>query len=88
MARTAKKVRDQEITIMLNNSNSPAVPCPECKFPIRFSIVQILFDSEFKCPGCGLVLHLDRNESRKSLEALQQIHIAMVNAEKARRQAF
>jgi predicted RNA-binding Zn-ribbon protein involved in translation (DUF1610 family) len=68
--------------------NNPGFPCPECGFAIKISIKQLLYESRFKCPGCGLVLEMDRCESRKSLEALQQIHVAMVNAEKVKKQSF
>lgn len=70
----------------ISKNTAPGIPCPECHFPIRPSIQELLFKSQFCCPGCGLVLQLDRSESRRSLELLQQLHIAMTNAEKAREQ--
>lgn len=48
-------------------------------------IQDLLFSSNFRCVFCGLDLTMDREESRVSLNALQQLHIAMDNVEAAKK---
>ncbi len=72
---------------MVTQNKTPGMPCPECRFNIQLSIRELLYEAQFQCPGCGLRLFMDRGRSRGSLEALQQLNIAMVNVEKAKRQS-
>ena len=62
------------------------MPCPECGFKIKIAIEDLLFQGEFTCPGCHLRLQLDRDRSRTSLQALQDLHVAMRNVERLRKQ--
>jgi hypothetical protein len=64
----------------------PGMPCPSCKFFIKMPIAELLASPGFSCPGCGLRLSLDRNSSQKSMELLQDIHVAMRNAESVKKQ--
>ena len=48
-------------------------------------IQDLLFSSNFRCVFCRLDLTMDREESRVSLNALQQLHIAMDNVEAAKK---
>ena len=59
----------------------PGLKCPECDFLIEISIPQLLSQDDFRCPGCGLILSLERASSRESLEALSQIQVAIENLE-------
>lgn len=59
----------------------PGMLCPRCNFFILFTIEDILYKTEFTCPGCSLKLTLNRSQSRESLEALQQLHVAIKNLE-------
>ncbi|MCL6591598.1 MAG: hypothetical protein K6U80_16810 [Firmicutes bacterium] len=57
----------------------PGMNCPECGFFIEISIPRLLGEEGFICPGCGLYLLLNRQESRESLEALNQLQVAIEN---------
>lgn len=57
----------------------PGLPCPDCGFFIEVSIPRLLWEEGFSCPACGLYLLLNRQESRESLEALQQLQMAVEN---------
>ncbi|MEM6820775.1 MAG: hypothetical protein AAF558_02375 [Verrucomicrobiota bacterium] len=59
----------------------PGITCPKCKFFIQMAIQDLLTQSVFVCPGCGLKLNLDRGASRGSLQALQQLNVALKNLE-------
>jgi uncharacterized paraquat-inducible protein A len=67
----------------MTHQNEPAKKqgfgCPECKFPIEMSIQQLLRSEDVFCPGCGLVLTIDRAASRESMEALNQLNVAIEN---------
>ena len=63
------------------DQREPGMPCPRCKFFIQMSIKDILYKTEFICPGCSLKLTLNRGESKDTLKALQQLHIALENLE-------
>ena len=71
---------------MLKRDQAGKFPCPECGFHIRIAIEALLFESVFKCPGCHLELRLDRARSRASLQALQDLEVAMRSVEKLRKQ--
>jgi predicted RNA-binding Zn-ribbon protein involved in translation (DUF1610 family) len=46
-------------------------PCPQCGNHFRLTIAQLLNASQFTCANCGLVLTLERGESRPALDQLQ-----------------
>ncbi len=66
---------------MMNDikSQRPGLTCPECGFLIELSIPKLLGCDEFICAGCGLVITLDRQSSRESMEALNQLQVAIEN---------
>lgn len=64
---------------------SPGMPCPKCGFFIEMSIYSLLSQAEFKCPGCLLVLKMDRAESKPALELLQTVNTQMENLQKAKK---
>ncbi len=65
-------------------AHRPGLTCPECGFFMEFSIVSLLQNTEHVCPGCGLVLSLDRASSGASLQALSQLQAAVENLEATR----
>ena len=64
--------------------NKPGLICPRCAFHVEFTIEGLLYQDKFRCPGCSLDLNLKREDSRESLEALQELHVAVENLEKAK----
>lgn len=64
----------------------PGMPCPDCKFFIKMPIAELLTSPGFFCPGCGLRLSLERSSSLKSMELLQDLNVAMKNAEAVKKQ--
>jgi hypothetical protein len=64
------------------------MPCPSCNFFIKMPIAELLASPGFSCSGCGLRLSLDRSSSLKSMELLQDIHVAMKNAETVKKQTL
>ncbi len=64
---------------------NPGMPCPECGFFIEMSIMSLLAQAEFTCPGCLLALKMDRAESRPALELLQKVNTQMHSLEKHKR---
>jgi transcription initiation factor IIE alpha subunit len=71
-----------------NQEPTPGLTCPQCRFRMQFTIQELLYSQRFTCPGCGLVLTMNRAESRESLDALQQLHVAMTNVERVRKQSL
>lgn len=67
----------------MTQQNEPAkkqgLVCPECKFLIELSITKLLSIEDVFCPGCGLVLTIDRAASRDSMEALNNLNVAIEN---------
>ncbi|HRI63734.1 MAG TPA: hypothetical protein PK156_05835, partial [Polyangium sp.] len=68
-----------------HQQRAPGMPCPQCGCFLEMRIQDLLFNTQFKCVYCGLEMHMDRDESRVSLNALQQLHVAMDNVEAAKR---
>ncbi len=64
---------------------NPGMPCPECNFFIEMSVMSLLTQAEFTCPGCLLTLRMDRAESRPALELLQKVNTQVVGLEKHKR---
>lgn len=72
---------------MQHNSIAPAPPrmpgrqvhgmdCPVCRNFIPISIRQLLYESGISCPHCGLVLTINKMQSRQALEALGRVEQA------------
>lgn len=69
----------QNIITPQADNHRPGVKCPECGFFMEFSIVSLLQNTDHVCLGCGLVLSINRSASRESMEALQQLQVAIDN---------
>lgn len=51
----------------------PGLMCPVCGKFIPTSVAELLSCRGLDCPSCGLHLEIDREQSQKALEALQQL---------------
>lgn len=51
----------------------PGLMCPVCGKFISTSVTELLSCRGLDCPSCGLHLEIDRAQSQKALEALQQL---------------
>lgn len=74
---------------MLSNAQNglnvnPGLNCPECNFFIQFSLADLLYKQDFSCPGCGLKLSMNREQSRESMELIQKLYIAHENVNKTK----
>lgn len=69
----------------MQSGQSPGFKCPKCTFFIEISVRSLLYEASHKCPGCGLVLTLDRQESGVALGLVQKLHTAMENLESTKR---
>lgn len=71
-----------------NSTPSPASPgqaagqrvsgmdCPACRMFIPISISQLLYDGGIMCPHCGLMMTINKSQSRQALEALKKVEDA------------
>lgn len=68
----------------------PGIVCPQegCGFFIEISIPALLQKDHHKCPGCGLMLTLDRANSRESMSALSQLQAAIDNINAVKKGKF
>jgi transcription initiation factor IIE alpha subunit len=58
----------------MNLNNQPGLICPNCNFKITVSIEQLLYQEKVVCPNCNLVLTIDKNKSKKALNALEKLN--------------
>lgn len=61
----------------------PGMKCPVCGTFIPTSIQELLNAKGLVCPNCGLELSINRNESRRAMEILQDVDNAQKNLDKA-----
>ena len=54
----------------------PGMPCPRCGNFIPTSINELLSANYLRCPTCQLQLNIDRQNSRKALNALEKVEEA------------
>lgn len=52
--------------------NVPGMPCPECEARIVIEPGLLLSAAPIRCPGCGLTMEVDTEESAEALQALQR----------------
>jgi DNA-directed RNA polymerase subunit RPC12/RpoP len=73
---------------MLNNQqNSPGIRCPNpgCGNIISVSLQDLLFQKNIQCPHCLLILTMDREKSKDTIEAMATLNTAIQNAETAKK---
>ncbi len=51
--------------------------CPVCEGFIPISIQQLLFDGGISCPHCGLLMTINRQQSKAAMDALKKVNDAM-----------
>lgn len=66
----------------------PGMACPQCGFFIDITIEDLLYKGSIICPGCTLELTMNRDSSRESLQALQDLHTAIKNVEALKKQSL
>lgn len=62
---------------MTATAKPAGLPCPECKTLIQIDLAALLERDEFTCPGCDLVMTLDRSQSAEALAAAEKVVEAM-----------
>ncbi len=67
------------------NQREPGMPCPRCGGFIRTTAAELLVSAYLRCPHCLLQLTIDRNQSKKALQALQKVEEARLKVEKSSR---
>lgn len=65
-----------------NNSNTPGLNCPGCKFAIKFTMDMLLYNNEIRCPACGLQMNMEVPTELKT--HLQEIHLAEQMVQKSK----
>lgn len=50
--------------------------CPVCEMFIPVSISQLLYDGGIMCPYCGLMMTINKPQSKRALEALRKVEDA------------
>ncbi|MDO4196395.1 MAG: hypothetical protein Q4D33_09615 [Prevotellaceae bacterium] len=68
---------------MNNTQKEPGMNCPQCGNFIRTSIVELLSATGLKCHHCGLVLTINRNESKRAMDLLREVNDAKNNLDRA-----
>lgn len=58
--------------LSMNLTRPTGMPCPECKTPIVVAPATLLGAQSISCQGCGLQLHIDKEQSAHTLKALSQ----------------
>ena len=56
------------------------IPCPECGAKIQTSIQDLLVNTSFICPNCGLQLSMDREKSGAALASLAKVESGLHSA--------
>ena len=64
---------------------TPGLDCPQCKVRITVTIPMLLSAPSIRCHGCGLVLRVDREESKECLDRLAELQSAIDGAAVASR---
>lgn len=50
--------------------------CPVCRMFIPISISHLLYDGGITCPHCGLMMTVNRSQSKQALDALKKVEDA------------
>ena len=61
---------------MNTNQQAPGFKCPVCGHTIHTSITELLTQSSIRCSHCFLQLNIDKNESKKAFEIMEDIQSA------------
>ena len=58
---------------------TPGMNCPRCKQFIPTTIQELLTSASLVCPHCGLILNINREESKRAMAILQDVNNAQQN---------
>ena len=61
----------------------PGLNCPQCGQFIETSISELLTATGLVCPHCRLKLTINKQESKRALEILEDVNKATKNVERA-----
>lgn len=50
--------------------------CPVCQMFIPISIPQLLYEGGIMCPHCGLMMTINKSQSKQALDALKKVEDA------------
>lgn len=62
-------------------SRNPGLDCPQCHCRIQISIGMLISAEPIQCPACGLVLKVDKEQSKGCLTELNKLSDTMKKAE-------
>ncbi len=82
VAPTEAAVPVPEPTPVVEVSKQPGLSCPECGTRIPISFDNLLRQVPVVCQGCQLVLHVDPQQSKGALSALQKLQDGLAAAGK------
>lgn len=68
---------------MTNKRQVPGLNCPQCGRFIETSISELLTAKGLVCPYCKLQLTINKQESKRALEILEDVEKASKNVERA-----
>lgn len=65
----------------LQPNKTPGIICPRCNKTITVSIEQLLTSHSIICSSCCLVLTIDKQQSKKAMDALSKVKKAQDEVE-------
>lgn len=68
---------------MNNNQQAPGFKCPVCGHTIHTTIVELLTQQSLFCPHCRLQLNIDKNESKRAFEIMENVQEAQTKLNNA-----
>lgn len=69
-------------TNLVNLTEPPGVPCPQCQAPIKLTIPKLLAGTPIYCAECGLQLTLDSEGSSTAMDAVKTVHRTLRDLER------
>jgi predicted amidophosphoribosyltransferase len=69
-------------TNLVNLTEPPGVPCPQCQAPIRLTIAKLLTGTPIFCSECGLQLTVDSEGSTAAMDAVKTVQRTMNDLER------
>lgn len=61
---------------MNSTQQAPGFKCPVCGHQIHTTIVELLTQPSLRCPHCYLQLDIDKNESKRAFEIMENVQSA------------
>ena len=68
---------------MNHTQQAPGFKCPVCGHTIHTSITELLTQRSLRCPHCFLQLNIDKNESKRAFEIMENVQAAQQKLDKA-----